>query len=208
MRVLRSIGNMFRSIFCRRRRGDKLSAVEHGAINRVLELIRGSTHPKLKDPGRWRRCNAVPGTRKIGPLWSLKNPWGSGWVRGWYCPSTEQPSVVVDPANPTDIPVCTLEHEYAHHVEWRKKIAPPWHYPAWRRLFADWYGSRSGRTDATHCLPGVPCGCIVILDLVELDDPPADPSQGQTHRRQGTTRVAGRSAQRPCGGEADQPKEG
>ncbi len=173
-----------------RKREESLTARQHGNLNAVLAKIRNSTHPRLSTPRRLK-IGYVPGERRLGGDWAIRSPWHNGaWILGYYVPGEKLPITVTDPKNPLVYSDATEQHEIAHRCEHDLGIAPPWHFPDWRRFFVGWYGSnpQSGliprwfkrpklepddccccRVDPAHPLPGCSSGDLVVVDEVVLD---------------------------------------
>ncbi len=145
---------------------------------RAIERVRKATHPALKDR-TGRSQHVIAGERKIGDLWCLWSAASGGWIGGYYIPEKRACYTIANPANLNDYSDAIMEHESAHDVEYvLLRIAPPWHYAAWKKLFRNWYNVPAARVISTDAppppeksvfdlLPGVEPGDHVEIDFVD-----------------------------------------
>ena len=121
----------------------------YGNANSAIAKIRTSTHPKYKDDNG-RRYVLEPGTTRVrGGGWAKQSPeHNNAWIMGMYRYSKRECMVLCNPNDPSDYSDSVQEHEVAHDIEKRLKIAPPWHTPSWRHLFYNWWSLQSSSLNA------------------------------------------------------------
>lgn len=163
-----------------RKRRVKLSAREHGNINRTVQLIRGATHPSLSTSIIEGPCKRVPAERRVYGMWCVRSPWHNGaWIGGYYNVSKDEAVTCANPADLNDYDDRVEQHEIGHRGEYKLGISPPWHNPAWRGLFLNWYDMPGYSTDGSiggcvelvdkdHCLPGADIGDVIEIDVVAV----------------------------------------
>ena len=95
------------------------------------------------------------GERKISGLWCVASHWPEhkgAMIAGWYKPELRRAYTVCNPSDYNDYSDAVEQHEVAHDVEFRLRIAPPWHYEGWRRLFMNWRGGLPSHEVSHGCL--------------------------------------------------------
>ena len=156
-----------------KRRPLRQSDRERNNIEHTENLIRNATHPGLVSFGRGR-LQRIPAERRVHGMWCIRSPWHNGaWIGGYYNASKDIPVTCANPDDLNDYDDRVEQHEIAHRIEHKLRIAPPWHTPAWRRLFIHWHntaatpsGGEHELCDAEHLLPYCEEGDVVEVDVV------------------------------------------
>ena len=143
----------------------------HGNANSAIQKVTslGYRYKETAKP----RPRLIKGERKIYGMWCVRSKWpehNGAYIGGWYDTQTHRTYVCCNPEDWSDYDDRVEEHEYAHHIEHRLRIAPPWHYARWRRLFYLWRGLTS------NAMPEFCHGCVYDFvdgqeggDVVEVD---------------------------------------
>ena len=146
---------------------------ERNNIKHTEGLIRNKTHPDLGNLGSGR-LERTPAERKVYGMWCIRSPWHNGaWIGGYYNQTRDLAVTCANPANTNDYDDRVEQHEIAHRIEYKLRIAPPWHTPAWSQLFLNWRniaaapsGGEHELCDAVHLLPYCEDGDVVEVDVV------------------------------------------
>lgn len=118
----------------------------YGNANSAIHKVKTNTHPKYKDDNGRAYAVEAGTMRVIGGGWAKQSPeHNNAWIMGLYDPSKRRCMVFCNPNDPNDYSDAVQEHEVAHDIEKRLKIAPPWHTPLWSNLFYNWWSLKSGR---------------------------------------------------------------
>ena len=157
-----------------RKRRTRLSPRDNGNINHATQLIRNATHPTVGNLGAGK-LQRIPAERRVHGMWCIRSPWHNGaWIGGYYNISKDIPVTCANPDDINDYDDRVEQHEIAHRIEYKLRISPPWHTPAWRRLFLHWYSlpalsvmaGEEEVCDKQHSLPYCDCGDVVEVDFV------------------------------------------